>query len=247
VLPGKIVGFFETFVVDTIDDDLVPDLQRLSGSITFTPSVTRIIDESPAIPGEPQVTSAVLGALPYRAKVVNGFLSTPATGAKWLYVISTDDPNANPRFTNYDVSYDLSDFEGRKVDLPTHSIAVPPYLGDGDEVDLAQLIPPANAPAYGIPQAEAAANRAVAALAKAVRKVNGVTPDADGNVQVSVTSGTSYPFTNLSQVSLTHNLNRLPAVAVFDASGPLDTDYTVTTTTAVITFPSPRSGTIILT
>lgn len=185
MLSGKIVGFFETFVVDGLDADLVPDLQRLSGTIVFTPSVSRIIDNAPAIPGEPQVSSAVLGALPYRASVINGFLSTPLSGAKWLYVPSTDDPNVNPQFTNYSVSYDLSDSEGRKVELPTHLISVPPYTVDGDEVDLAQLIPPANGPAYGVPQAEAAANRAAAALALSVRTINGEGPDENGNIDVA--------------------------------------------------------------
>jgi hypothetical protein len=173
---GKVTGRLMTVLVDQADPDTMPEIVPLTGKVTFTLNVPRVV-EAGATPAP-----AVYGTLPLVAVLdADGYLSTPTVGTdtanyQGLWVLANDDDDLNPDETMYSVSYDvrLPGEIGTVIPLPTHNIYVPA----GETVDLATFIPPSGAPAIGTAQAEAL-------LALAVRTINGVGPDSEGNVDVA--------------------------------------------------------------
>jgi len=181
---GKVIGRFGSFIVDGPDPDVYPDLIFLVGTVTFTPTVSRVINNEVS-------NSMILGASPITGIVnpLNGELSTPASdgksaGAPGLWLPATDNVMFNPTNFYYRVTYNITTPDGRRIEFEAHNISVPQGT-DAQPVNLNALIPPIGAPTVTVAVAEAIAARAVEALSKAVRTVNGIAPDASGNVLVS--------------------------------------------------------------
>lgn len=170
---GQVVGRLVTLVVDTNDPDQNPDLVPLAGKVTFTLNVPRVNEL--AIP-------QVIASTPLVAILdENGYLATPDGSSSDVVLYqgvnlpANNDPGLNPTDTQYTVSYSLT-VKGTttQVAIPNHLLVLPA----GTTIDLATMIPPASAPPMSIAQAEAL-------LALAVRTVNGVEPDSEGNVDVA--------------------------------------------------------------
>jgi len=179
---GKVVGQFKTIVVDSDDPDSIPDIQSLNGTIEFTLNVAKLIDASETPNPVTYGASKFIGVLDS-----DGYLSTPnAAGSGILYpglwMLATDDPDMNPHINvSYTVVYKLKDAKGVLINLPSHTLAVPA----NSTVDLSLAIPPDGAPVEGVAAAEAAAQLAIQAANSAVKTVNNIGPDADGNVDVA--------------------------------------------------------------
>jgi lysophospholipase L1-like esterase len=176
---GKVVAQFATFVVDAGDADETPDFSPLKGRVTFTPNTDRIIDNGP-------LDAVVMGSSPIVAILDDqGYLSTPAAGTqsirRGIWLPATDNPQMNPTRFQYNVSYELYSFDDRPISIPSHIIDMP----GNTTLNLARVVPPASAPSIGTSAAEAAAAIATDALLRAVRTINGVKPDAQGNVIVT--------------------------------------------------------------
>ncbi|AVR56904.1 hypothetical protein PBI_TRISCUIT_31 [Microbacterium phage Triscuit] len=169
---GQVTGRFMTAIVDSIDPGNEPDLVPLSGKVSFTLNAARVIDMSSGQPVilAPTVITGVLDD--------QGYLSTPnangGTQYQGLWLPANNDPNQNPTETQWSVTYDLQvPGTGRVVSLPTHLL----YLPSEATVNLGAFIPPDAAPVMSAAQAEAL-------LALAVRTINGVAPDENGNIVV---------------------------------------------------------------
>lgn len=171
---GKVIGRLVSLVVDSNDPDQDPDLVPLAGKVTFQLNVARVteLDASPV--------PMIIASTPFSAVLdENGYLSTPddvgGTQYQGIWLPANDDPDLNPTGTQYTVSYALT-VKGTNVQvaIPSHLL----FLPSGSTINLATTIPPIAAPPMTIAQAEAL-------LGLAVRSVNGLTPDEDGNVVVA--------------------------------------------------------------
>lgn len=151
---GTVQARFVGDVVDGGDADSLPDFVPLTGTVTFKSSVDRLLDASGRLVIVRMPITAVLDS--------EGYLCTPSTDAsvpprRGIDLIATDNPGLNPTGWTWEVSYSLADEASQiRPKLPMHKIAVP----GGEIVDLSMAVPPAAAQPVGIPQAEAAANRA---------------------------------------------------------------------------------------
>lgn len=201
---GKVIGQFGTFIVDGPDADVTPDLKYLKGKVTFTPTISRVINS--------EVTnSQVLGSSPIVGVIdpTNGLLSTPGADGvtpmyEGLWLPATDNVMFNPSNFGYTVTYDLQSPDNRKIPFDTHTIAVPQGTAQ-QPINLSALMPPApSGPPISIAAAEAAAARAEAALLRAVRTVNGLAPDENGNIVISL-GGEGGTGTNGREVVLRNN------------------------------------------
>lgn len=171
---GKVVGRLVTLIVDKDDPDQEPDLVPLAGKVIFQLNVARVteLDASPV--------PMVIASTPFEAVLDSGgYLSTPdAVGGvqyQGIRLPANNDPDLNPTGTQYTVSYQLTvQGTNTQVTIPSHLLFLP---ADG-QIDLATMIPPVAAPPMTIAQAEAL-------LALAVRTINGIGPDEDGNVDVA--------------------------------------------------------------
>lgn len=171
---GKVVGRLVTLIVDKDDPDQDPDLVPLAGKVTFQLNIPRVteLDATPV--------PMVIASTPFEAVLDQwGYLSTPDAAGSVQYqgirLPANDDPELNPTNTQYTVSYSLT-VQGTNIQvaIPSHLL----FLPSNGQVDLATMIPPVAAPAMSTAQAEAL-------LAMAVRTINGVGPDLDGNVDVA--------------------------------------------------------------
>lgn len=160
---GTVHGRFIVGVADGADADLNPDYVPAQGEILFTPSVPYV--PNPSAPGGPVTmlkTSirAVLDA--------EGYLCTAnpdgTPGARGLKLLATDDANMLVTGWTWNVGYYFQSIGMTPLKVETHGIAVP----GGADVDLTTTLKVPSTPGYGIPQAEAAALRAEAALADAL-------------------------------------------------------------------------------
>lgn len=170
---GKVIGRLVTLIVDSEDEGQEPDLVPLAGKVTFQLNVARTTELNA------QPVPQVIVSSPFEAILDSaGYLSTPdAVGGvqyQGIRLPANDDPDLNPTGTEYTVSYSLT-VQGKntQVTVPSHNL----FLPAGATIDLATMIPPVGAPPVTVAQAEAL-------LALAVRSVNGVEPDANGNVEV---------------------------------------------------------------
>lgn len=160
---GKVKGRIVTFVVDSADPGSDPDMVPLSGTVSFQLNVPKVLDAT-ATPAP-----LIIASTPFIAVLdSSGYVSTPdVTGLTAaypdIYMLANDDPDLNPLGTTYTVSYNVR-LGNISINIPSHSIFVP----TGGTVDLADFIPPDNAPAIGTAQAEAAAARSEAALMEAL-------------------------------------------------------------------------------
>lgn len=191
---AKAKGRFRTIITDGIDPDETPDIVLLSGTVTLTPNVPYLIDES-----DPD--GDFYGSSPFIAEVRDGILSTPGQPVGYLWVVATDSPDINPVDWKYNVTFNLKTPDGRQIVIPAITVVAP----TGEELNLSRLIPAANSPAIGTAVAEAAALRAEAALAASVRSVNDTLPDDAGNVDVVA----SAPPTGWSASTLSDSVQQL--------------------------------------
>jgi hypothetical protein len=200
---GKVIGQFATFVVDGPDADVTPDLKYLKGKITFTPTISRVINSEVA-------NSQVLGSSPIVGVIdpTTGMLSTPGADGvtpsyEGVWLPATDNVMFNPSNFGYTVVYDLQAPDNRKIPFDSHTIAAPQGTAS-QPINLSALMPPApEGPPISIAAAEAAAARAEAALLKAVRTINGLAPDENGNLVI--VGGGDGSGTNGREVVLRNN------------------------------------------
>lgn len=171
---GKVIGRLVTLIVDSDDEDQEPDLVPLAGKVIFQLNVARVTEL------DAQPVPMVIASTPFEAVLdAAGYLSTPdgAGGVQYqgIRLPANNDPDLNPTATQYTVSYQLT-VRGKNtpVAIPSHNL----YLPADATIDLATMIPPVSAPPMTIAQSEAL-------LALAVRSVNGVEPDANGNINVA--------------------------------------------------------------
>lgn len=167
---------------DSSDGDTHPDLNALTGTVTFRLNVVRLIDAT-ASPNPISIANeTVTGTIG-----PDGFLGVQV-GAEWqagVELIANDNPALNPTSTSWTVDYSGLKFAttNRPVGWPTQSI----YVVGGETIDLSLDADVPAAPPLGIAaseanaaiavqaalDAEAAAEAAEAALAGAVTEVNG--------------------------------------------------------------------------
>lgn len=198
---GKVVAQFTTALVDSSDPDLLPDLVGMRGSITFTLNTAKVIDAS-ATPNPVVITPVpIKGVLN-----VDGYLCTPladgSAGAEGIWLMATDDPDLNPTDLQYIVSYALTDPAGKKVPVPSHTLALP----TDTTIDLALIISPAEAPAIGISAALAAAAAAAASSASSVKGLVAgsgiIIDDSDPqHPEVSTGGGSAVSMSDITEAS----------------------------------------------
>lgn len=119
---GKVIGRFLASVIDGIDSDSEPDLVPLSGSVTFTPAVNKVLttDTNPptsVFPVEIKATLDSEGYITHRFERGVRLLS-PATGV-------------NPSGWTWRVTLDLAQ-GGTKISTTSFDIEVPAYVAGPD-------------------------------------------------------------------------------------------------------------------
>ena len=124
---GKITGRFVRAVGDTTaDTDTFPDSTPSAGTVTFTPSVTYVLDAANQQVISPEKITCTLDA--------EGYI-TDETGARGVYLIATDSPGLNPSGFTYKVVVTLG--SGATSKTWTFNIDVP----SGSERDISQIAP----------------------------------------------------------------------------------------------------------
>jgi hypothetical protein len=158
---GRITGQFIFDVRDGGDPGTKPDFKAMTGTVTFTPSVGKVLDAGARV---------IIGRAPIVCPLdVEGFLCTPledeplVPAYRGVELIATDDPDLNPQGWTWTVSYDLRANGKTLRGWDSHELAV---LSESEQ-DLVDLIPPDAAKAIGIPQANALAAAAAADAAAA--------------------------------------------------------------------------------
>ncbi|WP_410780996.1 hypothetical protein [Leifsonia sp. SIMBA_070] len=114
---GKVVGRFLVAIGDGVDADTYPDGVVPTGTITFTPSVTKVLvaNGSPdPFTYELQPVTATLDS--------SGYLSFNNQTGVWL--VATDDTNTNPTDFSYTVQYNIA-YTGGVIDRSKFDIKVP--------------------------------------------------------------------------------------------------------------------------
>jgi len=134
---GTVVGQFVLDIVDSADAGADPDFVTASGSITFTPSVAKLLDATATPNPVTVVRSKITGVLDS-----SGYLCTPnsdgSPGARGLKLIATDDTDLNPVNWTWGVTYNLLDASGKQLTAPApHSMLLP----QGTTVDLTNVAP----------------------------------------------------------------------------------------------------------
>lgn len=115
-LYGKVVGRFVAGTGDGVDQDYLPDSNPVTGNVTFTPSVSKVLVAS----GSPDPVTVEL--LPITAVIdSSGYLSFNGQQGVWLF--ATNDPSQNPSGWTYSVQYNLT-YSGTTVDKSKFDIAV---------------------------------------------------------------------------------------------------------------------------
>lgn len=115
---AHVVGRFLAVLADSkLDPDETPEQVPLTGTVTFTPQVTAILDTSVVPP------ATVLPAPVVCTLDADGDVSYE--GSKGVTVIATEDPAANPTNWTYTVSFDLAQGK-RRVSYASYAISLPP-------------------------------------------------------------------------------------------------------------------------
>lgn len=133
---GTVVGQFLAPIIDGSDVDGDPDVVAMSGTITFTASVTYIKNMGATPNPVTYIKTAITGILDSE-----GYLCTPnplGVPTRGLRLIATDDPDLNPTNWVYNVSYNLTHPQkSGAFSLPPHSISIPM----GSVNDLTGIVP----------------------------------------------------------------------------------------------------------
>ena len=126
---GQVVGRFLAIVGDSIDSGDSPDAVPFTGTVTFTPALTRAQVAS----AEPD--PAVIVPMPVVVPLdTSGYLSW--AGQTGVHLLATDDESINPTGFTYSVSFQLT-LEGAPIPFPVFNIEVPA----GETVDLTLATP----------------------------------------------------------------------------------------------------------
>lgn len=114
---GKVVGRFGVAIGDGIDSDVYPDTTPPTGTVTFTPTVPKVLVATGApdpITLELQPITATLDS--------SGYLTFNGQQGVWL--VATDSTVTNPYGWTYTVQYNIS-YGGGVIDKSRFDIAVP--------------------------------------------------------------------------------------------------------------------------
>lgn len=210
---GKVVGRFLVAIGDGVDADVLPDGAVPTGTITFTPTVKKVLiaNGSPdPFTFELQPVSATIDA--------SGYLTFNGQTGVWL--VATNDPSTNPPDFNWTVQYNIV-YSGGVIDSSKFDIKVPIALaGDATTwTDLARVSPVPSStgsaitvgppgPVTDLTIGTVTTGTAAATItgnapskqlnlvlptgggggAGTVTSVNGATPDGSGNVTVTKTT-----------------------------------------------------------
>lgn len=171
---GTVIWQAVTDVTDGTDPGSDPDYVPPTGTVTFVPSVGKLLDAGATPNPITIIRDVILGVIDEA-----GYLCTPdpvtlAPAYRGIHLIATDEPDLNPQNAVYNVAYQLkSGRTGKTLKYPEpHQIAVP----SGSTIDLTTVIPPDNAQAIGIPQANALAAAAAASAAAAEEALTDLDP-----------------------------------------------------------------------
>lgn len=167
---GRVIGTFINAVADGSDADEFPDAEAPTGSITFTPRVTRIVNNDGVKP-------VTILPKPIRADLKDGSLVDSQQRPGITLVANKGTTGQNPAEWQYDVQYQING-----ATLPTFPLSIEP----GETVDLSVVAPlPADPAIVQVVSdasrvaAEAAAERAELAAERAetagIQEVNGKT------------------------------------------------------------------------
>lgn len=159
---GRVIGLFKTIETDSNDPDEYPDHFPMTGTITFTPSVSRltIISDTPgesATFGKDRVTCV----LDENGRLVKA--SDPSVPG--VLLLASDNPLIQTQGWTWRVDFSLkSSNSGANMSVPAMDITVL----SGETLDIAKLVPTTSSPGLGIPAMEAAVLRAEAAASRVV-------------------------------------------------------------------------------
>lgn len=144
-------------VADGVDVDSLPDYVAPTGTVTFTASVSKVLDATATPDPLTIIRSSIVAVLDDQ-----GYLCTAnadgSAGTRGVKLIATDDPDLNPSGWVWNVTYNLR-LGSAGLSLRSHTLDLP----SGATRDLSTAIPPDAADAIGIPQAEALAAQAILA------------------------------------------------------------------------------------
>lgn len=114
---GKVVGRFVVAIGDGVDADVYPDGMAATGTVTFTPSASKVLVAS----GQPDPFTFELQ--PVTATLdSSGYLTFNNATGVWL--VATNDTNTNPTGFTYSVQYNIT-YSGGLIDKSKFDIAVP--------------------------------------------------------------------------------------------------------------------------
>lgn len=166
---GRVTGLFRQAVVDGPDEDTLPDSAPATGTVTFTPAVSRLTVHNP----EP----VTIVLQPIRAILDSeGYLSTPA-GDRGVSLVATGGQITEPSNFTYQVSIEI---RGARF-TPFH-IEVP---ADG-HIDLSTLLPVAQSAGTVTIVSETLYADALASLQEQIEKVRYISSiDESGTILYS--------------------------------------------------------------
>lgn len=119
---GKVVGRFLVGIGDGTDADTLPDAAVPTGTITFTPSVKKVLVAN----GSPDPFTFELQ--PITATIdSSGYLTFNNQTGVWL--VATNDTNTNPTDFTYSVQYNIA-YSGGVIDTSKFDIKVPASTTD---------------------------------------------------------------------------------------------------------------------
>ncbi len=212
---GRVTAQFVSDVRDNTagavaDVDQLPDWVALAGKVTFTASVSKLLNAA---------QKQVIGRAPVVGVLDSeGYLCTPAKDGTPAYrgveLVATDDPDLNPTGWTWTVTYALSN-PATSLQLSgfaSHPLAVL----TGETIDLSQVIPPDAAQAVGIPQAEALAAQAVAASETAAEAAAAAAAALTSVVLVRKADGTLVTA-KVVVLTLTEDETDIQDIAVYDS------------------------------
>lgn len=196
------------------------------GSVVFTPTVPlfRLNDDGSE--------SVLYAASQIGAEVGPG---------RYVDLVATDAANVTPAPFQWRVQYGI---EGLNEQPESVLINTPA----GITQSLADLTPLDLAPSIVEVVTDADRRAAEAAAELAYEAQVGAEAARDSIIGGGAVTGREYSFTSAAQWSIAHALQRRPSVTLYDANGTvMDSDVDATTTSVVVTFPNPTTGTVVLT
>lgn len=177
---GTITGRFMEAVIDSADADLFPDGVPASGSVTFTPAVSRVVITG----GDTEPMTVILQ--PIQAKLDDeGYVSSP-TGERYINLVSGQSPDMIPSDFTYrvDIRVGRMKFEPFDIEVPANTV-----------IDLAEQTPVMESPGVIEIVNKTLYDDAMAAVQEALSSVRSIDriedDDGDGIATIHYTDGTT--------------------------------------------------------